>query len=528
MNFFKAIGNFLNACVDYIELRVLTGRFIGDLSSKKAQLNSDLTTKSKAAVTTTIKSKPSRQFNSVFLRVWNIFLKFSLFENFVTLVASAIKLLILFYAEIFLVFAMTLPLVILLLYLFEASIITFFVLLIPVLLLILYSVSALYYCIEKRTAGEKIAIWQSLKFSGKHIMEIGLPFLTQLAIICETTVIYFAIILLSGYLFELAHISWEGSFLYWLLIIFLGILLVIGLFLLTIITHQAYFSVLFRQKTLPQSFRNGWEQIKSYPFQYFFFYILLYLTYLLFAWRITLSYLLLGIAFSLFLLAISGILLGYLLQKKFPPHVFGENASVDVKKKSNPLFAGSIIFGMICYCLVGILVTRNYHAILAFVQQQQDNYLAAQEIKTYTNVAYRYTLSYPQNWTIYLKGEDTVTFYNNYTGSVTGGTWLAIKVSPYDANFFTTLFQASPGIVVFDPRSKNITTKISNITVDGYDSINYTFIKNGLPYNQYETHYLVHKDAYLYDLTFIALTNDVQGYNGELFQKIINSFRFIE
>jgi len=31
MNFFKKIDGFLNACVDYFDYRILTGKFIGDI-----------------------------------------------------------------------------------------------------------------------------------------------------------------------------------------------------------------------------------------------------------------------------------------------------------------------------------------------------------------------------------------------------------------------------------------------------------------------------------------------------------------
>ncbi|MGH7204204.1 MAG: hypothetical protein ACREHC_07200, partial [Candidatus Levyibacteriota bacterium] len=302
--------------------------------------------------------------------------------------------------------------------------------------------------------------------------------------------------------------------------------IVIGLLLLTIIMHQAYFAILLHQIPFPKALKVGWIQLKRFPFHFFFLYVLCYLSYGIFAWKITLSYLYLGIILSFFFITLLSLFLGYLLQRKFLYTLPVQDSTIPNKEKIPSFFYIVIGFGIINYWLIGILVTVQSDAILAFVQQQE-SFVATQDVRRYTNSVYRYTLEYPQAWSLYDGKNNTVTFYDNYTGTIKGGTWFTVKVSPFDQDFFTGLYKATPGIVNVDS-SQDITTKISNISVQQNEGINYTYIKHGPQNNQYETHYLIHKGDYLYDLVFMSVSNDVSDYTSDLFDKIVNSFQFIE
>ncbi|MGI8420373.1 MAG: PsbP-related protein [Candidatus Levyibacteriota bacterium] len=527
MGIFKSIGKFITVCEEYLEYRIITGKFIRDLSDQNVKLKQSLDEKSKTDIIKPVtKSKPHPFFTSL-LTIWNTLLKFWLFENIVTLLMYAIKIISVFYIEISLVTILVVPLIILLFILFENSVASFFIFLMPTLLLIIYCLSAFYYCIDKRDHGEKISFWRSIFTIRKNISDISFPFIIHFSMTLISCVSFFILSFFLSYLFDLTKISWESSFVYWFVVAFLSIAILIGLLLLTIIMQQAYFATLLRQVPFQKALRGGWIQLKRFPFHFFFLYVLFYLSYGVFAWKITLSYLYLGIILSFFFITILSLFLGYLLYRKFPYTLSVQEHVTPDKEKLHSLFYILVGFGIVNYWLIGILVMRQSEAILAFVQQQQASFVATQDVRRYTNSVYRYTLEYPQAWTLYERKNNTVTFYDNYTGNIKGGTWFSITVSPFDQGFFTGLYKANPGIVEVD-ESQDIMTKIGNIVVQQKEGINYTYIKHGTKNNQYETHYLIHKGDYMYDLAFISVSNDVNEYTSDLFDKIVNSFQFIE
>src|SRR6185437_12004376 len=175
-----------------------------------------------------------------------------------------------------------------------------------------------------------------------------------------------------------------------------------------------------------------------------------------------------------------------------------------------------IIFGCINYILLSILLIKEYTPLTTFIQKQQDNYLASLEEKQYISNAYHYTISYPQNWSFYQWQNNSVTFYNNYTRTLTGGTWMTITISPAGESNFAQLYDATPGTIE-NKTSKTTTTKVTNLTIQGYPGVNYLFIKPGLPYTEYESHYLILKGNSVYDISFTSVTNDVASYNSDLF-----------
>src|SRR5205814_5981005 len=102
--------------------------------------------------------------------------------------------------------------------------------------------------------------------------------------------------------------------------------------------------------------------------------------------------------------------------------------------------------------------------------------LASQDMKQYKNNIYHYSLKYPQVWTIYEWSDKTTTFYNNYTGTISGGTWMTVSVSPFTGDTFMSLFNAEPGKVEKYGVEQAIRTKITNMSIQGYDTVSYTVI----------------------------------------------------
>ena len=103
---------------------------------------------------------------------------------------------------------------------------------------------------------------------------------------------------------------------------------------------------------------------------------------------------------------------------------------------------------------------------------------------------------------------------------------MTITISPYEGSIFNELYSDAPGVVAKDPQNKDIITKVTNMTIQNYPTVNYLFTKPSIPYTNYETHYLIHKNNNVYDVSFTSVTNDVASYNSTLFTKIINSFKF--
>lgn len=526
-NFFKKINDFLNGCVAYIDERVRTGKFIDDIIYHHGRLSRFLAENSKKTNVTILHSKILFHLIRVSDVLWQALLKIPLFSFIISMLADTVKIIITCYSEIFIIFVLTFTTSIMLLNWFQTAIVFFFIAFIPILLFDIYCVSALYYFIDRREDKDKITLWESFLYTFRHFGFFSFPVITEAAIILEISIIYFIIGLFLSYVYDLFQLSWSGSLFYVFTIFFTGTFLLISIFIFLVIMHQIYFIVLLDHIPFQQALKLARSRLNTNPPYYLLFYLLLYLFCVIFAWKAILSYLYLGLTFGIFCTFSLGIFLGYLMRRRIHTRLSPNEYNLVTNQKIHLLFVIIIIFGIINYVLVAILGVQEYKPILAFVQQQQDDYLASQQIKQFTNDTYHYSLAYPQNWNVYQWDKKSITFYNNYTGTISGGTWMTITVSPYDAATFKPIYNSGPG-VVNETQSEEIKTKVSDFLMQGYEGVTYTIIRTGIPYTKYETHYLIHKDPFLYDIAFTSVTNDVSDYNSNLFQKIVNSFKFIQ
>jgi hypothetical protein len=528
-NFFKEFDAFLTKCVEYIDNRVITGKFIKDIAYLLSLLARALWKKSKKFY---IILKKSPQYSIAIKNLDTIFqllLKIPLFNLLFRLLVETLRIIITCYSEIFIVFALTFPAAIILLNWFQTSIITFCIALIPVIFINIICVAALYYCIERRESGDKISIWKSILFVLRHITSISFPVLIESAIILEIFVVFIIISLMLTSVFNLLQIAWGGSVVYWFIVCFTASLMFITFFILSVLMPQTFFTVIIDHLPFYQALQRSRTYIKSKISYYLFLYILLYLFCGIFTWHAILSYLYIGLTVGIYSTLALGIFLGFLLRRRFVINLHPHEIEEYTNQKIHFIFIILIIFGVINYIMISTLLVKEYQSLITFVQKEQNDYLASQEIKQYTNTSYGYSIRYPQNWTFYQWQNNSVTFYNNYTDTLPGGTWMTITISPYTGSLFDALSNATPGIVEIDPKSKDIITKVSNITIQGYAAVNYLYTRSAaLPYTQYEEHYLIHKDDHVYDISFTSVTNDVGIYNSDLFQKIIDSFRFTQ
>ena len=524
MNPFKKINNALNVCVDYFDYRIRTGKFIYDI-----KYYIDLTVNFFTRTGKKIYHYSKKSFILVLIfyllkRLWEIVMKVKFIALFASLFGDTLRIVVAYYAEVFIVFAFTFPLTILLLNWFQTAVIAFFVGLIPILLINIYCISALYYTIERNENGEKISLWDSFHLLTPHFNRVIFPALTAMAIIQESLLGFVIFALFLGYGFQIINVSWSGSFVYWFIIFLVGFFLVIGIGLLSLVIYQAYFTVLLENLSFVRAFKKSRVNIRTSLSYYVSFYFLLYLFSVFVIWKAAVAYLYVGMTIGLYGAGTASILLGYLFWKRYHMQPLPEPETAT--QKMPLLFIVIIVFGFVNYILLAVFCVKEYQPFIDFVQRQEDNFIASQDMKAYTNSTYSYIVNYPQAWTVYHWNDNAITFYDNYTGTITGGTWMTIDVSSFNQAAFEPLFTAEPGLVT--QTGKNLTTKITNMTIQGYDTVNYTIIKQQTPYPQYETHFLIHKGSLLYDIAFISLSNDVANYDSDLFQKIISSFQFTQ
>ena len=528
-NFFKEFDAFLTKCVEYIDNRVITGKFIKDIAYILVFLTKSAGKKSKKLYGILKKSPMVARFIKFLEPIFQLLLTVPLFNLLFRLLVETLRIIITCYSEIFIAFALTFPTTIILLNWFQTSIITFCIAVIPVIFIDIICVAALYYCIDRRESGDKISIWKGILFVLRHVTSISFPILIESSIILEIFVVFIILSLMLTYIFNLLQLAWSGSVVYWFIVCFAASLMFIIFFVLSVLMPQTFFTVIIDHLPFYQALQRSRTYIKSKISYYLFLYILLYLFCGIFTWHVILSYLYFGLTVGIYSTLAMGIFLGFLLRRRFVTNLHPQEIEEYTDQKIHFIFIILIIFGVINYVMISILLVKEYQPLITFVQKEQNDYLASQEVKQYTNNSYGYSIEYPQNWTFYQWQNNSVTFYNNYTDTLSGGTWMTITISPYAGSLFDALSNANPGVVEYDPRSKDIITKVSNITIQGYNAVNYLYTRSAaLPYTQYEEHYLIHKGNHVYDISFTSVTNDVGIYNSDLFQKIINSFRFTQ
>ncbi len=506
--------------------RVRTGLFVDDIKRLEKENKEHLSKETKKISAKIEKSSSYQKAMSLLKSFWKILLRIPFFEDGFFLLKDAITIAIKYYAILFITFAFTFPTLVLLMNFFDSNVTVFFFGLLPIILWNIYCLSALYLCIQKREKGEKIQLWPCYSLVFKQLPSILFISISQLAVFIEVTVLYSIVLLFFGYFFDAIGLPWGDSFIYWFGTIFFGLLLLIGIFIFTIILHQSYFYSLFEGKKINDAFHAGIFVVKIYATPIIIFYLLVYIFACAIIYGASLYYLYIGFALSIYLLLHASIFLGFLLRRRFFNTLSVQ--STNVSTKSTFTFTILIIFGFVNYVLSAFVITSQFQYITSSVEKYRDNYFLSKALITYTNDIYGFMIQYPQNWADYEWRGSSVTFYNNYTGTVTGGIWLNISVTPYSDEAFVKYYEARPGLVTLNKDTNDVITKVSNISVQGYPGVNYTYYIPQDPYPQYQTHYIIRKDQYLYRITFTTLDKDVEGNNTDLYERVVGSFRFLQ
>lgn len=509
-----------------MDYRVRTGKYIGDIQVVTHEVREDSAKKAKTETARLKQSYFYKTIVGVLEKIWSQLLKIPFFEYTVSMFIDAVKIVIKYYAEIFIMFAITFPSAILLLNLFYSAIIQFFIFTPLILLGNLYVVSALYIMIYLREKGEKISFWKALSRIKNSFFAVSKLFIFQTMLFLLSAISFSILALFFRFFFEAIAISWSDAFIYWFFVLFIGLCTMLGALILSVIVHQTYFIQLFEKKNLDDAMRYSLHFTRSYLLQFFLYYLSFYLLFVIIFFWSGLYYLYLGMTIVIFTIIHASLFLGFLLRRKFYTKLSTPN--IDYTMPTKQLFGIIIFFGVINYIFTATIIVRQFNYITGVFETQRDNYFLTKEMMNYTNTIYKFSIEYPQNWNIYERHNSSVTFYNNYTGTTTGAIWLNISVTPYSERDFLRLYNAHPGLVSLETTTKDVTTKVSNITVQDTPGVNYTIFKVKEPYPEYQTHYLLHKENYVYDIMFTTLDKDIEGNNIALFEKIAGSFRFIE
>src|SRR6266576_1873291 len=105
VRFFKTIDHGLSTCVDYFDYRIRTGKFIDDIRYYIAIATDFLSEKGKKFYTVLIKSQSFFSLINFLKTLWQTLINIPLIGVILYFIADTIKILILCYSEIFIVFA---------------------------------------------------------------------------------------------------------------------------------------------------------------------------------------------------------------------------------------------------------------------------------------------------------------------------------------------------------------------------------------------------------------------------------------
>lgn len=526
INFFKSIGEFLNRAEDYMDYRVRTGKYVGDIQVATKDLRAESIKHSKGQLSKFQRSILYKLLFGTLLSVWKQLLKIPFFGLTISIAIYAIKLLTTFFLEALLTVTLSFLSTIFLLNLFYSSIVQFFIFLIPILLLNLLLVAAFYKRVYLHEKGEKISFLKTLPLTKPKFFEISKLFLFQTMLFILAIISFSILALFFKFFFDAIATAWSGSFIYWFFVIFTGLCFLFGALIVSVLTHQSFFIMLLDDQTVDDAIKSSLYFTKAYLSQFFFYYLVLYLSsIILFLWA-GLYYLYFGMTIVIFLTIHVSLLLGFLLRKKY--YTKFDLSETAFAFNTKQLFILIILFGFVNYGFAAVIISRQFTYLTGIFETQRDSYFLTKALQRYTNTLYKFSIEYPQSWNMYERRSSSVTFYHNYTGTMTGGIWLNITITPYSEKDFLRLYHARPGLISLDTTTKDVTTKVSNINIQNYNGVNYTVYKENEPYPEYQTHYLIHKDNYMYDIMFTALDKDIEGNNLALFERIVASFRFIE
>jgi hypothetical protein len=177
--------------------------------------------------------------------------------------------------------------------------------------------------------------------------------------------------------------------------------------------------------------------------------------------------------------------------------------------------------------LAAALVFQLHPTILNFLQEQRPTIAANYEYSKYTNTNAGYAIDYPKPWSLYRWDATSTTIYTNVTGTDIGGINVNINVSPAETSNYFMFYEASPGLIRYDTGTKNVSTKISNLIIQGKNAVKYTYTKTDAKQAEFQVHYLIRNNDKVYDIAFVTFSKKIEAAYIDIFDRMIESFQIL-
>ena len=509
----------------YFENKIFTGQFIKDIPYLSAMISYHMekaVTKSrKRLIQSHVLQKLLPTINSII----TLLISLPLIGPVLIIFTRFLKIVLFYYADIFIILAITFPFTLLLAHLYQNQPFFFFLLLIPGILWTVIWYAVLFLYIKKRLAGEKITLLNTLQPIKTKIPPLIITVLLQLSIIIQLFIGFFVLAYFLSNLFDYFDIVWSDSFLYWLGVIIVALVLTCILFFIIIVVQQTFFILLIHEISLFNAFRSAVRFFKKhhiilsisglFSFSVFLFTIQKAIIYSHFT----------GAGVCIYLCSMLAIFIAFTIFEKY---YLQETKGTHSEKSPSMLIPLIIIsLGIVNYIPLTLLAVRQHDAIKQFINTQRMNYYYDADLISYVNTPYGYALSYPKTWSRYEISPHEVRIYTNINGTISGGMWLDVTITPFDAQQFRMYYSADIGKLPINDGETSTSYKISNISVDGHAGIQYTVDNKTPDDTSFQTVYLIHKADLLYTLRFTSKSNTTEAYSYGIVEKISNSFRFL-
>lgn len=454
------------------------------------------------------------------------FLRLPLVQKIVPFFSEGFALLGHFYKQVLAIFLFCgIPTILGLVFLFEHSLSLFFIGFLSFFLLHTLIIFTFYTYVVKRESGASVSFLATFLSLVPRLFSLISVALFSIFVFAFFAAIFLFILSVSNSWVFSFHLSWVQLFSYWSIILLSGIFLFFLIFLFTMVSFQVYYLVLFADLSPFAAFLTAkavvdqrfWSFFSLYFFVFFCFLPLLFVGILF-----TSS---LDVALFLLLFYYLFFYLGFFLWRHVTKDMFASMVKPTLRF-SRVVSLLVFVLGTFSYIGMASLSIRFFPQVLQFFNQQAATEALQNDLTTYEDVAGYYTISYPKSWTIYHWQDNSVTFFNNYTGTFVGSAWVTVHQLPLGQSGYQELFDHAPGVVSEDPDTKNLLTKISNISFSGFPGVSYTYIQNDLALPEYQTHFLINRNGTAYDISFVTLNQRVADADSDLFTAIIQSFRF--
>lgn len=490
-------------------------------------------------VITTFIKKTGLTIFAFFISLWNLpFTKvlrkggYTLYQTvpwihiLVVIIREGAKLWKKYFAEFLSVFAITFLTLPFLILLFERNPIVFFLFLLPIAILNTVVLSALYRYIDQNEAKQKTSLRQCIQYCFTQLIPITLLIAFYCFFITAAVLLFLGLSWAMSWLLTNFHINWFQSYYYWLTTLSGATFLASLVFLLTLLAQHVYYSFLLDKANPLEDANRILPLMKQYYVATFPLFFLLILLFIPMIFWLSISYLDVGVGFLLLLIFHATFLFSYLLRKRLwiTPHSEGERS----KGIPESWFVVGFIFGTFSYVLC-MLFTLSYHStLIQFINRIQQDRVISQELITYMNAEYGYTIDYPRSWSVYTWQPNVTTLFDNNTGTFIGGIWVNMTVTYAKNTNYQALYAAKNATQMPSDELNVKIQKRNNFEIDGHKGVSYTLVRSDFPLSEYETNYMIKKGNVVYSISFLTKSRDIEADNTLLFEKMIDSFRFVK